>query len=94
MPEFPDVTVYIEALTERVLNQPIQKIRIGSPFVLRSFEPPLSAAEGKKVLALRWVGKRIVFEIEDDLTFVGGHGATVKRAEIVPALAEEATGAP
>jgi formamidopyrimidine-DNA glycosylase len=56
MPEFPDVTVYVEALTERVLNQPIQKIRIGSPFVLRSFEPPLSAAEGKKVLALRRVG--------------------------------------
>ena len=50
MPEFPDVTVYIEALSERVLNQPIQKIRIGSPFVLRSFDPPIGAAEGKKVL--------------------------------------------
>jgi formamidopyrimidine-DNA glycosylase len=70
MPEFPDVTVYIEALTERVLNQPIQKIRIGSPFVLRSFEPPISAAEGKKVLALRRVGKRIVFELEDDLFLI------------------------
>ena len=70
MPELPDVTVYIEALTERVLNQPIQKIRIGSPFVLRSFEPPLSAAEGKKVLALRRVGKRIVFELEDDLFLI------------------------
>jgi formamidopyrimidine-DNA glycosylase len=70
MPEFPDVTVYIEALTERVLSQPIQKIRIGSPFVLRSFEPPLSAAEGKKVLALRRVGKRIVFELEDDLFLI------------------------
>ena len=70
MPEFPDVTVYIEALTERVLNQPIQKIRIGSPFVLRSFEPPISATEGKKVLALRRVGKRIVFELEDDLFLI------------------------
>ena len=70
MPEFPDVTVYIEALTERVLNQPIQKIRIGSPFVLRSFEPPLSAAEGKKVLALRRLGKRIVFELEDELFLI------------------------
>jgi formamidopyrimidine-DNA glycosylase len=70
MPEFPDVTVYIEALTERVLNQPTHKIRIGSPFVLRSFEPPLSAAEGKKVLALRRVGKRIVFELEDDLFLI------------------------
>ena len=61
MPELPDVTVYIEALSERVLNQPIQKIRIGSPFVVRSFEPPIRAAEGKKVLALRRLGKRIVF---------------------------------
>ena len=41
MPEFPDVTVYIEALAERILNQPIQKIRVGSPFVLRSFDPPI-----------------------------------------------------
>ena len=70
MPEFPDVTVYIDALGERVLNQPLQKIRIGSPFVLRSFEPPISAAEGKKVLALRRVGKRIVFELEDDLFLI------------------------
>jgi formamidopyrimidine-DNA glycosylase len=67
MPELPDVTVYIEALSERVLNQPIQKIRIGSPFVLRSFEPPIRAAEGKKVLALRRLGKRIVFELEANL---------------------------
>ena len=70
MPEFPDVTVYIDALNERVLNQPIEKIRIGSPFVLRSFEPPIRAAEGRKVLALRRLGKRIVFELEDDLFLV------------------------
>jgi formamidopyrimidine-DNA glycosylase len=70
MPELPDVTVYIEALSERVLKQPIQKIRIGSPFVLRSFEPPISAAEGKKVLALRRLGKRIVFQLDDDLFLI------------------------
>jgi len=70
MPEFPDVTVYIEALSERVLNQPIQKIRIGSPFILRTFDPPIGAAEGKKVLALRRLGKRIVFELEDELFVV------------------------
>ena len=64
MPELPDVTVYIEALTDRILNQPILKIRIGSPFVLRSFDPPISAAEGKKVMALRRLGKRIVFVLE------------------------------
>src|SRR4029434_4550888 len=70
MPEFPDVTIYIEALSARVLNQPIQKIRIGSPFVLRSFNPPIGASEGKKVLALRRLGKRIVFELEDELYLI------------------------
>jgi formamidopyrimidine-DNA glycosylase len=70
MPELPDVTVYVEALSERILNQPIQKIRIGSPFVLRSFDPPISAAEGKEVLALRRVGKRIVFELEEELYLI------------------------
>ncbi len=67
MPELPDVTVYIEALNERVLNQPIQKVRVGSPFVMRSFDPPISAVEGKKILALRRLGKRIVFELEGEL---------------------------
>jgi formamidopyrimidine-DNA glycosylase len=70
MPELPDVTVYIEALSERILNQPIQKIRIDSPFVLRSFHPPISAAEGKKVLSLRRLGKRIVFKLEDELFLI------------------------
>jgi formamidopyrimidine-DNA glycosylase len=70
MPEFPDVTVYIEALSERVLNQPIQKIRIGSPFIVRSFDPPIAAAEGRRVLGLRRLGKRIVFELEDDLFLI------------------------
>jgi formamidopyrimidine-DNA glycosylase len=70
MPELPDVTVYIEALAERVLDQPIQKIRIGSPFVLRSFDPPISEAERKRVLHLRRLGKRIVLELEDGLFLV------------------------
>lgn len=70
MPEFPDVTIYIEALNERVLNQRIQKIRIGSPFVLRSFDPPVREVEGKKILALRRLGKRVVFELEDDLFLI------------------------
>ena len=70
MPELPDVTVYIEALEERVLNQAIKKIRLGSPFVLRSFEPPVREAEGKRVLRLRRLGKRVVFELADDLFLV------------------------
>jgi formamidopyrimidine-DNA glycosylase len=70
MPELPDITVYLDALSERVLDQTIQKIRIGSPFVLRSFDPPISAAERKKVLELRRLGKRIVFALEDELFLI------------------------
>src|SRR5687767_9771307 len=67
MPELPDIVVYIEALESRVLNQTIQRVRIGSPFIVRSFDPPIQEAEGKKVVGLRRVGKRIVFELEDQL---------------------------
>ena len=67
MPELPDVTVYIEALSERVLDRPIEKIRVGSPFVVRSFDPPIGEAEHKNVQGLRRLGKRIVFELEGDL---------------------------
>jgi formamidopyrimidine-DNA glycosylase len=70
MPELPDVTVYIEALRERILNQPIQRIRVASPFILRSFEPPIREAQGKKVLRLRRLGKRIVCELEDELFLI------------------------
>jgi formamidopyrimidine-DNA glycosylase len=70
MPELPDVTVYLEALKERVLNQPIQKIRIGSPFVVRTFDPPIKEIAGKKVLGFLRMGKRIVFELEDDLFLI------------------------
>jgi len=70
MPELPDVVVYIEALKERVLNQTIQKIRIGSPFIVRSFDPRIGEAEGKKILRLRRLGKRIVFELERDLFLI------------------------
>ncbi len=70
MPELPDVTVYIEALETRLLNQPLQKFRLASPFLLRSFEPPVSAAEGRKVVRFHRIGKRIVFELEDELYLV------------------------
>jgi formamidopyrimidine-DNA glycosylase len=70
MPELPDVVVYIEALEERVLNEPIDKIRIVSPFIVRSFEPPIGEAEDKKVLSLRRLGKRIVFKLEGDLFLI------------------------
>ncbi|HEY7446908.1 MAG TPA: DNA-formamidopyrimidine glycosylase family protein [Vicinamibacterales bacterium] len=70
MPELPDVLLYLHALEPRVVGQPIERIRIVSPFVLRSVKPPLQAAETRGVVALRRLGKRIVFAIEGDLFLV------------------------
>ena len=70
MPELPDVVVYIEALERRILGQPLQRIRLASPFLLRSVDPPIGEAEGKKVLGLRRLGKRIVFELDGDLYLI------------------------
>jgi formamidopyrimidine-DNA glycosylase len=67
MPELPDVEVYVEAIAARVAGKPLAGVRLGSPFLLRSAEPPLRAAEGKRVLAVRRLGKRIVLALEDDL---------------------------
>jgi formamidopyrimidine-DNA glycosylase len=62
MPELPDVTVYIEALERRVVGQALERVRLASPFVLRSFDPPLAAIEGRTVQGLRRIGKRIVLD--------------------------------
>lgn len=70
MPELPDITLYIEALESRLLNQPLEKIRLGNPFLLRTFEPPIRSAEGKKVVGFQRLGKRIVFALEDELFLV------------------------
>jgi formamidopyrimidine-DNA glycosylase len=70
VPELPDITVYLEALAARVVGQPLEQIRIAKPFLLRSFDPPISAANGKRVSAVRRMGKRIVLELEDDLFLV------------------------
>ncbi len=70
MPEYPDIAVYIEALESRVIGQPLERVRIAKPFLLRSFDPPISAAEGKMVTGIRRMGKRIVLELEDDLFLV------------------------
>lgn len=70
MPELPDITVYIEALEARILGQTLEQVRLASPFLLRTIEPPLSAAQGKKVRELRRVGKRIAIGLEDDLWLV------------------------
>ena len=70
MPELPDVVVYIEALERRVIGRTLERVRLLSPFILRTAVPPVSSAEGKRVLAVRRVGKRIVLELEGELFLV------------------------
>ena len=70
MPELPDVSVYVEALQQRLLGQRLVKLRLTSPFVLRTFDPPPSSLEGRKVLDIRRLGKRIVFEFDGELFLI------------------------
>lgn len=70
MPELPDIVVYIESLESRVKGKVLQRVRLLNPFILRTATPPITAAEGKKVLGLRRLGKRIVFELEGGLFLV------------------------
>jgi formamidopyrimidine-DNA glycosylase len=70
VPELPDVEVYVEHLRRRVVGQPLEHARVASPFLVRSFDPPLRAAEGKRVRGVHRMGKRIVFDLEDDLHLV------------------------
>jgi formamidopyrimidine-DNA glycosylase len=70
MPELPDITAYIDALERLLVGQPIHKVRLASPFVLRSVDPPIAAIEGKRVLGFDRLGKRIVFKLEDDLYLI------------------------
>jgi formamidopyrimidine-DNA glycosylase len=70
VPELPDVQIYLEALEERALGRTLERIRLRSPFLLRSVEPPLETAFGRRVVGLRRLGKRIVFELEEDLYLV------------------------
>jgi formamidopyrimidine-DNA glycosylase len=70
MPELPDVTVYVEALEARLLGARLTGTRLTHPFLLRTFEPPLSALEGKAVAAIRRLGKRIAIGFEADLWLV------------------------
>ena len=70
MPELPDIVVYIEALEKRIHGAILERVRVASPFLLRTAVPPLSSVEGKKVVELRRLGKRICFGFEDDLWLV------------------------
>ncbi len=70
LPELPDITVYIEALTVKLVGQPLQKLRLASPFLVRSADPPIRTIEGKTVKGFRRMGKRIVWLLDDDLFLV------------------------
>ena len=70
MPELPDVVVYLEALAPRVLEQPLERFRIGDPFIVRTIEPAPAEFERRRITALRRMGKRIVFGFEADLFLV------------------------
>jgi len=66
MPELPDIVVYLEALERRILGQPLEAIRLISPFVLRSVEPPVGDIVGRRITGLSRMGKRLVWELEDE----------------------------
>ena len=70
MPELPDIVVYIEALEARVRGRILRSVRIASPLLLRTVDPPLDECLGKRVVRFRRLGKRIAFGLEDDLWLV------------------------
>jgi formamidopyrimidine-DNA glycosylase len=70
VPELPDIVAYLAALESRIVDRRLDAVRVASPFLLRTVDPPLKEAEGKRVRGLRRIGKRIVFELEDDLFLV------------------------
>ena len=70
MPELPDVELYRHALRSRVIGKVLERVRLASPFVLRSVEPSIDAVEGKRVIEVRRLGKRVVLVLEEDLYVV------------------------
>ncbi len=70
MPELPDIVVYIECLHRRVAGRALERVLVANPFLVRTYDPPLDAAEGKVVRGLRRLGKRIVFELDGELFLV------------------------
>ncbi|MBV8306863.1 MAG: formamidopyrimidine-DNA glycosylase, partial [Gammaproteobacteria bacterium] len=70
MPELPDVTVYLEALEARIVGQRLERVLIRSPFLLRTAEPPIESAQGRRVNEVRRIGKRLAIGLEGDLWLV------------------------
>lgn len=67
MPELPEIVLYLHALEQRILNQPLERVRLASISLLKTFDPPVTAIEGKVVRGLRRLGKRVVLDFDDDL---------------------------
>ena len=67
MPELPDITVYVEALEQRIVGHPLTALNVHTPFLLRTFDPPLQSAAGKVVRRIERFGKRLVFVLDDDM---------------------------
>jgi formamidopyrimidine-DNA glycosylase len=70
VPELPDIAAYIEALEPRVVGETLEQVRLGNPFLLRTIDPPVASAEGRRVLELRRIGKRIAMGVEGDVWLV------------------------
>jgi len=70
MPELPDLTVYLEALDSRIVGRRLERIRIPSPFLLRTAVPPIQSVEGRRVQEMRRIGKRIAIGLDDELWLV------------------------
>jgi len=70
MPELPDVQIYIDAFERHVVGQTLQRVRLISPFVLRTAVPPIASAEGRRVVGIRRIGKRLVLALEGELFLV------------------------
>jgi formamidopyrimidine-DNA glycosylase len=70
MPELPDIVVYVEALARRIVGEPLLRVRLANPFLLRTAVPPIAVVEGKRVLGVRRLGKRVVLALEGELFLV------------------------
>jgi len=70
VPELPDILLYLRALEPRIVGQRVERVRLATPFLLRSVAPPLSAIDGRRVVGLRRLGKRLVVEADDELFLV------------------------
>lgn len=70
MPELPDIELYLHALGPRIVGRTLERVRLASPFLVRSFDPPIEVTTGREVVALRRLGKRIVWVLDDDLFLV------------------------